>query len=237
MPSDDTKSKINNSAVIEKYIYKGAPILVYGRLGQELQIKRTVIFDVTSDYFLVPRPFLENPLIKIEKGMNILLRVIPKDGYYIEFSEKIIDSNLKINGKLFISIKFPDEIIRVQRRDTYRIPVSIPGQLIQEENSDNQLSSDIIIHDISLGGALIATNSNIKPEKNCTLIFQIDVDSVKINCEVEARLVRLSKITSLKSKFLFHCGLQFIRMNEELNRKLYRFITLVQLSERAKLNQ
>jgi c-di-GMP-binding flagellar brake protein YcgR len=238
--AEEAKFRITNPAFIQRYLYRGAPVLVFYKLDEKFEVKKIVLSDSSSDDFLIRNPFQDDPRMSIEPGTVLYFKIYPRDGYYVEFRAEVIEL-FERDGRGYLRMVFPESILRVQRRKAYRVPVILPAYLLPEDHGPGDyLNGDFgepnaCIHDLSLGGALVATNMKTREFGKAVLVFSLNMESRPF--ELDSVIRRIHKITHIKSKYLFHLGMEFSKMKEATNQKLSRYITQLQLKERAKRNR
>lgn len=126
----------------------------------------------------------------------------------------------------------PDEILRLQRRDYFRLATSIEAPLsciISPLTASNKVPHEIVIMDISVGGiALSYKEHNVRLEAGAT--YQ--------NCRIELpdigtlivaiKIKNLYEITSLGGIVHQHAGCEFIQLDANMSMLLQRYVGSMQ---------
>lgn len=217
---------IKNKKTIRKYIHFSSVILIIYKYNNKVYTKKTSITYLDETKIEFSNPFFNDNII-IDEHEKMLLRVYPFDCFYIEFKSSIIDID---PIQLKISAAFPKEINKIQRRDSFRVPVSIKGLMKTDRVISEESNCQLL--DISIGGALLATNeSYLEQMQKGLLEFTLKDNNKKFVLKIEIR--RLKKIESQKSKYKHHCGVKFTDMKPADLQLISHFITRVQLKEKA----
>ncbi|OVE73329.1 hypothetical protein BVX93_02005 [bacterium B13(2017)] len=240
--AEQLKFSITNPNIIQRYIYKDAAILILAKFRKEFKVKKSIIQDATIQYFSVIKPFENITDLIIDIDTILFFKLFPQDGYYLEFVSKVTEVIESDNSPTLIKLEFPSSMIRIQRRQTFRVPISLLGTLIinksnvlQNDDKNQDVDSNAALLDLSLGGVLVASNLRAGFNMRGAIIFFIPDYSEAFHIDIEIR--RIQKIRNPKSKYLFHYGLQFLDMNESTNQKLSRYIIKLQIQNKAIENQ
>ncbi len=222
------KDFINNKTLINQYISSGKNVLMFVP-GHEDKVKQSTILNVTPSGFYIQKPFASALGLELKKGIVVNFKMFPHDGYFIEFSSKIRDVIVEETQDL-LHFDFPHEMIKVQRRDSYRVPLNLEARVILKIKDSQMIDETASLIDISVGGALLATH--LTPETGLfgNLLFHPgEGDPFEINFIVK----RVKAVQTLKSTFPYTMGIEFTGISELSSQKLSRLITRLQIIERG----
>lgn len=225
----EVRESITNKLAISSYFMPNRNILVFLREEGEGNSYKTLILEAGESSFSIESPLL---LPELKKGSLLFFKMFPPDGFYIEFSS-ILTETFILNKKNYLKIAFPHEVIKTQRRDTFRVPVSIPAKLTFKKNRFETLSdAEATLVDLSLGGGLISTHLNLEPGGLGKVAFSIPEETGLL--ELGIRVKRQKEIIHQKSKYAYSIGVEFTALTEEESQRLSRYITRLQLLERKR---
>ena len=222
------KDFINNKTMISQYIRSGKDVLVFVS-GHEANVKKTVITKATPPTFYIPKPFASQVGMELKKGVVIHFKMFPHDGYFIEFTAKIREIIVQ-DAQDLLHFDFPHEIIKVQRRDSFRVPLNLESRLILKKKDSQIIDETASLIDISVGGALVATH--LTPEQGLfgNLLFKAgEEEPFEINFIVK----RFKAIQTLKSTYPYTMGIEFTGISELASQRLSRLITRLQIIDRG----
>lgn len=135
-------------------------------------------------------------------------------------------------------IRMPDDLVRLQRREYYRVkaPMSQPVRcnvLLDPERADSAVS--IRIFDVSVGGiALVDYPPNLKPEPG-TIYHgcQIDLREIgRVTTDIEIVHV-MEKVNHNKQRTRL-CGCRFVNMSNQMLTLIQRYINKIERDQKAR---
>jgi c-di-GMP-binding flagellar brake protein YcgR len=126
----------------------------------------------------------------------------------------------------------PAQMIRLQRRDYFRLPTSADTPLkctIPRPQDDEAVQKEITIMDISVGGiALTCKESNVKLETGETYPdCQIELPGVG-TLKVTIQVKNLFDVTAYNGVVTKHAGCEFIKLDGKTSILLQRYIATMQ---------
>lgn len=157
----------------------------------------TVLLAVNPDYeeivFDCGRDAESNRRIMQAERMTLVANI---DGIKVQFSARGADPTV-FEGRPALRMRLPDLVLRLQRRDFYRIPASLTCEATMECEGKVRVL-ELRVTDLSLGGlALVTDKTYVKFEPgqvlpNCRVnlgtLGRLDLDlEVKNVCDVRAR--------------------------------------------------
>lgn len=178
------------------------------------------ILDILGDEkFIVSGPIKKIMLVFLHKDEVVTIRrFIENKGRY-EFDAIVLKRNI---GKIYkIELKKISEIRKIQLRNYYRFPISIPvikRTKVIEDREEKILVENCETKDISGGGLKLLTNYNHYKGEIIECEFKIKEKTIVSKAEV----VRIENVDSFSYKF--NIGVRFIDMKEKDRDAIVQFI-------------
>jgi len=227
----NSRFKITKRSVIDKYLTEGQNLLIILKIAGTVKAEKSRIISIAKESFIIDAPFLSYSPDLLSKGVSLKIRIFPEDGFYVEFSSVILERVYE-GEDCYLKNSYPAQILRVQRRDDYRVPVDLAGLIVILGNdlAAKREDEEIAILNLSLGGALIASNNYYKENSRLILNFRISDSEYLEKFKLAGRIVRQKQVESQKSRFRFHFGFQFDTITEiSIMQALSKYITATQL--------
>lgn len=178
--------------------------------------------DIGEDYIKLAMPIVKGEIIPLSIGTKVEVVVSDQDKAY-GFTGLI--RNRQISPVPMFTMKFPDKIRKIQRRNYVRIECSIPVQYAVIDNSE-ELDQDLVFQtgrtlDISGGGLRLFTNHSLEQEQKLFIKLKLLKDD---EIEIKGKVIRLLDIDEETKKKRFIYGIEFIDINERDRDKIISFI-------------
>ena len=143
------------------------------------------IEEITQDKIKILPPYKNGEIVPLRKNTEVEIFFTGEDAAY-KFNSRVID-RIKENIQLLV-ITTPEEIVRIQRRDFFRLDVKrdIKYRKLDKdlEPAEEFIKTKTI--DLSGGGARFVLESNLKEGDFIELMLDIaDISDVKIIAEVQ----------------------------------------------------
>jgi len=210
---------------------------------------------LVTAYFGPSRDFVVTALLQVEPELGILLLdsgsnpqlnqhllrsqrltvVSSQDGVRVQFELQTVEAT-SFEGRLAFSTPFPESLLKIQRREYYRVPAPILHPLKCQLTQPDGAAVETVIGDISVGGvSLIGEPAGIKFEpgelhENCRIVLP-DVGTVNT-----ALLVRNSFPMTLKNGTITRrTGCAFVGLPPGQEAMIQRYIIKLERDRRAKL--
>lgn len=174
-------------------------------------------------------------------GHDLLLKTkrttihMSHDGTEMSFSANLINSGSD-KGMAFYEIEFPEDIRYLQRRDTFRVPVSAANEISIEIFTNNKSSFMGELHDISTGGMCIRfpktkdiPENMDNGEVQCKITL---LDKKQINCTFNVCHIGIDKT----NKRMFVGG-NFHNLDKIQRRTIEKFVVDLQRKARQKMSR
>lgn len=207
--------------------------LISASFGQGKHFMLTVIVGIDPDLNEVFLDFGSNDeLNKIICESEKVIFVTVHDRVKVQFTVKRIEKTL-FGGRNSFKIKLPESLVRLQRRENFRVPVPIinPLTCMLPLNDDDNL--EVTILDISVGGAC-----HILPSVDVELLpgtifhkCQLELTDIgRITADME--VMNVFEVTMRNGVTSKRAGCRFIGLTTKMQSMLQRYITRI---DRARL--
>ncbi|MBN2143068.1 MAG: PilZ domain-containing protein [Candidatus Aureabacteria bacterium] len=220
----ENKEIITDQNFIRKYLVTGESLFVFIKIGTSYQFDKTYVFSCDEERFLIQRPYQKGQRVILTPGMEFFFKLFPFEGYF-EFS-CICGEILTFKGKECLVFPYPSSLTRIQRRQAFRVPISLPGKFVIKSSSC--FIHDVTVTDLSVAGARISANFNVTADSEGTLSFLFPVQP-PVTFSVPVRIQRAQKITNERSNYAFSYGLLFLSLTSVQEKILSRYVNEVQL--------
>jgi len=152
-------------------------------------------------------------------------RISPNTSCWVYFLTKGqrygFSTHVKGYGKdnvVLLLLARPHEILRLQRRKYFRVPVEIPVDFRMQEGAAGLLSG--VIRNISSGGVLMMVSQDAVPAgKELFLSFSLNAETFLE--EIPGKIVRVEKTKNGKK---YEYGVEFIDVHNRLRDIIMRFV-------------
>jgi c-di-GMP-binding flagellar brake protein YcgR len=237
-PSDDGKYRIHarvEIAFILRAIMKSTA-LVTAYIGQGKDFIVTAILAVDADNHSILIDSGSNPVLN-ERVMRIqqLNVVSSQDGVKVEFEVSRVEA-ASFEGRLAFRIPFPDSLLKLQRREFYRLPSPVLNPLKCQIPLVSGGLVDTVVGDISLGGvSLMGEHAGLDLQlgtiyENCRILLpELGVIQAKL-------MVRNSFPMTLRNGAVIkRTGCAFVELPSNQQAMIQRYIIKLERDRRAKL--
>ncbi|WP_373975206.1 flagellar brake protein [Chitinibacter sp. SCUT-21] len=209
-------------------------IAIYFNAGHDMMLTRVLNVDSKNKQFIYDIGGHEPSNRDLVSTPKVLF-VSDLDGVKVQFSTAA-PSRIQYEGKPAFQSAFPIDLVKLQRREFYRLttPITTPYTVSLQGNNQSSLTLDI--HDISLGGLGIW----LKDEAQTTLF---DLGSILHKCtldlaaagrvQVDLEIRNLHPV-SLKQDMMRHMlGVKFVNLSRGSEALLQKLIVQLEREKKA----
>jgi len=219
--------------VLRAIMKSGALVTTYFGSGSDFIV--TALLEVDADAGLIIMDSGSNPALNERLMRSQSLTVVSsQDGVKIEFAVEKVDA-ASFEGRLAFRIPFPDSLLKLQRREYYRLTVPVLNPLRCQIPLPAGGYIDTTIGDISLGGiSLMGEYAGLQLEpgrsfKGC----RIQLPEVgTINTELAVR--NSFPMTLRSGAVIRRTGCAFVHLPASQEAMLQRYIIRLERDRRAK---
>jgi c-di-GMP-binding flagellar brake protein YcgR len=226
-------SDVEIAYILRGLMKSGALVTAYFSAGKE--------FVVTAVLSVEP----ERGFVVLDSGANRelnerLLRsgeinvVSSQDGVRVQFGSRKVEA-VSFEGRLAFRIPFPSSVVKLQRREYYRLPTPILNPLKCEVPAPEGQRIAMPISDISLGGVCLVGERAGTPLELGTVLEDCRISLPEAGVIHASLSVRNSYLVTLKNGATSrHTGCEFIRLGGQQEAMLQRYIIRLERERRTK---
>src|SRR5215510_758750 len=237
---DDGKYRVHGlveiAFILRTIMKSGGLVTAYFGRGTDFIMTAVLAVDCDNDYVILDAgsdAALNERLLR-EQHLNV---VSSQDGVKIEFESQGIEAT-SFEGRLAFRIPFPDSLIKLQRREFYRLSTPLLNPLKCRIPIAKGIVAEAVVGDISLGGvSLIGEDPRLPLEpgavyENCRIqLSDLGVIETKL-------VVRNSFPMTLRNGTVSkRTGCAFLDMPPQQQALIQRYITRLERDRRAKLTE
>jgi len=226
-------SRVEIAFILRALMKSGALVTAYFNNGKEFVV--TAVLDVNAETASVILDSGSNRELNerlLKKGeMNV---VSSQDGVRVQFAASRVEA-VSFEGRLAFRVPLPDALIKLQRREYYRLTTPVLRPLRCEIPSPDGQRIDMVVADISLGGICLvgqAAGISLEPDtvlEGCRLVLP-DVGPITFGLSV-----RSSYTVTLKNGMPSRrTGCEFLKMGAQQEAMVQRYIIKLERERRAK---
>ncbi len=189
--------------IIEEFINKDANNML-----------NTQLMDIDDNYLYISPPAYRGKKYFLSKKQRINLFFYRKEGVY-QFEAQVVE---KIDADIITFVLKPvGNIIKIQRRNYYRLPVAIPVTLRKQSNEEG-IKYECVSKDLSGGGVKLICKYEIDMSEKVVVDIQIEENQL---ITLEGEIVRV--INDSKNNN-YELGVEFKSTNESGIDRIFAFI-------------
>jgi len=231
--ADENTIAITHKETIQNYLNPGALAYIFFKSGKHYKVTKQRLLDLNNNGFLIPHPFPNDSEVSVKPGVRFLYKIFTPNGH-LEFESPCLKL-VTLKHKAYIRVALPKSIARIQRRETFRVTLSCAGRFLMGSDFDKvDITGEgiqVTLLDVSLGGALLASNIKMDVGMKGTLIFRFP--TLPEPLYLSGRIQRANSLKSLKGKYKYRYGFRIDRIDANSEYKLSRLLNELQLATRS----
>lgn len=235
-PEEEEKFRINNRIdilyILRKIMRKNMLITFY--FDQSNRFILTSILDVddkTNEVIIDCGNDLE--LNKQALESIELIFITSLDRIKIEFTSNKI-KEIEFEDRYVFAVKLPTSLIRIQRRDHYRIPTPIIAPIkcvVPVSDQHASIKAEITLIDISCGGIGVIDHHPVISFEPGIIHHNCRIDLPEIGCVFATIQVKNTyEMTMKNGKTCKRAGCEFINLPLEMEAMIQRYVTMKEQS-------
>ena len=218
-------AKMEIAFVLRNLMQNTANLAIYFNAGHDMLLSRVLHVDSKAHQFVIDVGGHAPSNLAIAQAERILF-VAALDGVKIQFSVTSVKLGDFEEKPAFI-IDFPNDLIKLQRRDFFRLLTPITNPLTCDLTLPSGVKTQLELHDISLGGAGIWLKDEQQHQQiqAGTIIQQAYFDfaaagTAKLNIEIRS----IHPVTMAHGKVRWLAGVRFIELPRSIEANLQRLL-------------
>jgi len=240
LPQDDGNyriyARVEIAFILRAVMRSSALVTAYFGHGKEFVV--TAILDVDADAESIIIDSGSNPVLneRVLRGQQLSV-VSSQDGVKVEFEVQQVEA-ASFEGRLAFRIPFPDSLVKLQRREFYRLAAPLLNPLKCQIPIPGGGVVDTVVGDISLGGvSLMGEHPRLDLQlgtiyENCRILLpELGAIQTKL-------MVRNSfPITLRNGAVIKRTGCAFLNLPSNQQAMIQRYIIRLERDRRAKLSE
>ncbi|GGP26188.1 flagellar brake protein [Silvimonas amylolytica] len=220
-------------AVMRQLVQRGDFVTVYFSHGQKLMLSRILTVDVPNREIVLDVGGHEPTNEALAQSDRNIVVALP-DGVKIQFvigRPKLI----KYEGSPAFSVPFPKDLIKLQRREFFRIETPLVRPWLCDTVLADRQRAMLEIHDISLGGVgLWATPAQAAQLQAGEQLSKAELElgqwgAMSVALEVRSRRV----MTNRTGQEVHHIGCRFLNLNRQAEATLQKLLAQLERERKA----
>ncbi len=220
-------------AVLRTLAQRGDFITIDLNEGRELLLSRILEVDIKGKTFIfdVGGNAASNQML-LNSARSLVLAV--PDGVKIQFAVGIV-RNCQYQGGPALTTVFPSDLIKLQRREYYRLPTPVARPYRCQLPFANSTHEWLNVHDVSLGGIGAWVPSELKPQIEVGKVYNdIPFDFgpagvMKLNFEVRS----LRHLEQRPGHFAWMVGCQYVNLARQIEANIQRLMAQLEAERKA----
>jgi c-di-GMP-binding flagellar brake protein YcgR len=225
-------SEVEIAYILRGLMKSGALVTAYFNAGREFAVTAVLGVDTARGFVILDsgaNPELNDRLLR-DGELNV---VSSQDGVRVQFAARKVEA-VSFEGRLAFRVPIPDSVVKLQRREYYRLPLSVLNPLKCEVPGPEGQRVQMTVADISLGGVCLVGDRAGSP---------LEVGAVLDDCRIampdgvlSARMeVRNSYLVTLRNGAVSrHTGCEFTKLTPQQETMVQRYIIRLERERRAK---
>lgn len=206
---------------------------IYFNAGRDMMLSRVLSVDSKTKEFIIDVSGHSATNAAITQAERILF-VTALDGVKVQFSVAGLSLG-KYEGKPAFIIQFPQDLIKLQRREFFRLLTPITNPLTCDITLPNSQKTLLELHDISLGGAGIWLKDDQHTQLESGLVIQnanfdfVTAGTAKLDIEVRST----HPVTLAHGKVRWLAGVRYINLPRNIETNLQKLLAHLERERKA----
>jgi c-di-GMP-binding flagellar brake protein YcgR len=227
------KTPLEIAYVLRLLAQNNINIALYFNAGKDMMLSRVLSVDVKAQQFIMDIGGHE-PTNQVLLNADKVLYVSSLEGVKIQFSTPK-PQRITLDGKAAFLVSFPKDLVKLQRREFFRLttPISTPYTATLPVENQGRMNFDL--HDVSLGGVGIwLKDGQDKLFELGSIIEDAMLDmgpmgSMKVNLEVR----NLYQVSLKQDITRWMLGVKFVSLSRGTESALQRLIVQLEREKKA----
>jgi flagellar brake protein len=228
--------RVEIAFILRAVMKSGALVTAYFGEGKDFIVTAILAIDPDADSIIIDsgsNTVLNERLLR-QQRLNV---VSSQDGVKVEFDIERVEA-ASFEGRLAFSLPFPDSLIKLQRREFFRLSAPLLNPLKCQIPIPGGITVDAVVGDISLGGvSLMGEHKALDLQlgtiyENCRILLpELGVIQTKL-------MVRNSfPMTMRNGAVVKRTGCAFLDLPSNQQALIQRYIIRLERDRRAKLSE
>ena len=233
---DETKfrveSRVEIAYILRSLAKSGALVTAYFNGGREFVVTAVLSVDAERRILILDSGAKNETNQRLLRSQDLSL-VSTQDGIKVQFATDAAQA-ATFEGRPAFRVAFPDSLLKLQRREFYRMPTPVLHPIKCEVPAAQGQRVELAVADISLGGVCLVGEVNGAPLEIGTLLEGCKIllpDAAALATDI---CVRNSYLVTLKNgQKSRRSGCEFLRLGGQQEAALQRYIIRLERDRRA----
>ena len=227
-------SRVEIAFILRAIVKSGALVTAYFGPGKDFIVTALLDIDLDGGQILLDSGSNTQLNERLLRGQQLTL-VSSQDGVKVQFGTQRVEA-ASFEGRLAFQIPFPDRLLKLQRREYYRLPAPLIRPLKCQVPLADEETVDTIVGDISLGGvSLMGEHPRLKLEtgqlfEGCRILLP-DIGTITAKLGVRNSF----PVTMKNGAVTRRTGCAFVELSPNQQAMIQRYIIRLERERRAKL--
>jgi len=227
-------SRVEIAFILRAIMKSGALVTAYFGRGKDFVVTALLNVDVERGQVLLDSGSNAQLNERLLRGQQLTL-ISSQDGVKVQFDIQRVEAT-SFEGRLAFQIPFPDSLLKLQRREYYRLPAPLVHPLKCQIPLADGETADTTVGDISLGGvSLMGEHPRLQLEsgqlyESCRIVLP-EVGTVTANLAVRNSF----PVTLRNGAVTRRTGCAFVELSPNQEAMIQRYIIRLERDRRAKL--
>jgi flagellar brake protein len=206
------------------------PLTVYFNQGKDFIL--TTVLEASAEHVLLDLGGDPRANRRLEASTSCVM-VAVQNGIRIQFSSAQAPRRFAWGGADAFEIPLPTKIVRMQRRESYRVTLPVKKPVMARiSNDEGALACELPIHDLSVGGVGLnaVEKTTLNDADEVEIAFALSDGQIMRN---RARVRHITQVGSTGGHPMLRIGLSFLRLPLSSSAKLQRFILHIEHQRNA----
>lgn len=204
---------------------------IYFNAGRDMMLSRVLNVDSKTQQFIIDVGGHEASNIAIIQAERILF-VTALDGVKVQFSVSGVKLS-QFEGKPAFIINFPNDLIKLQRREFFRLLTPITNPLTCDLSLPDGIKTQLELHDISLGGAGIWLKDEQQMQAGLIIHHAYFNFSAAGTAKLDIEIRSTHPVTMAHGKVRWLVGVRFIDLPRNIETNLQRLLAHLERERKA----
>lgn len=235
--ADDGKFRVDSRVeivyILRALMKSNALVTAYFDGGREFVVTAVLQVDNDDGFVILDSGSNRELNERLLQGREVSI-VSSQDGVRVQFTSDRATA-VSFEGRLAFRLPLPDAIIKLQRREYYRLATPVVHPLRCEIAAPGGKRFELALADISLGGVcLVGQPAGFSFEPGVTL-EDCRIDLPEVGAIRAGLCVRNSYVVTLKNGVTSHrTGCEFVKLGSQQEAMVQRYIIRLERERRAK---
>jgi c-di-GMP-binding flagellar brake protein YcgR len=234
---DDSRFRVDSDVeiayILRGLMKSGALVTLYFNGGREFVVSAVLGVETERGFLILDSGANRELNDRLLRSGDVSV-VSSQDGVRVQFTGNKVDA-VNFEGRLAFRLPMPDSVVKLQRREYYRLPTPVLNPLKCELPAHEGQRAEMAISDISLGGVCLVGERAGSVLEPGTMLEDCRIALPDAGVIHTGMCVRNSYLVTLKNGASSRrTGCEFVKLGAQQEAMLQRYIIRLERERRAK---